>query len=86
VNGYINKRRREVKCRVAERELGGECESGDHCGAPTSSANSSSMVSMSSRHFSRVLTSSARAYLMTCRHLAIEAGDGHGSVIRAHAI
>src|SRR5262249_6124083 len=30
------------------------------------------MVSMSSRHFSRVLTSSARAYLMTCLHLAMK--------------
>src|SRR5258707_10420701 len=50
VDGHINERRREVQCRVAERELGGECESGGHCCAPTSSANSSSMVSISSRH------------------------------------
>ena len=72
VNGHINEHRHEVQCRVAERELAGECESGGHCCAPTSSANSSSMVSMSSRHFSRVLTSSARAYLTTCRHLAMK--------------
>jgi hypothetical protein len=72
VNGHINEHRHEVQCRVAERDLDGECESGGHCCTPTSSANPSSMVSLSSRRYSRLVTSSARTYLTTCRLLAMK--------------
>jgi hypothetical protein len=86
VNGHINEHRHEVQCRVAERDLGGECESGGHCCAPTSSANSSSMdfhvieALLTRVHFE------CPCVLNDMPPLSNEAGDGLGGVIRAPAI